>query len=330
MGSAEYTSLMIDELEIKLAGKQHFSAAVQRFCETGGTYDQRYVARFDLRAAHLPAMLHYGRKHTVDEFHKLSLMDVAQMPEEEILDCIEKVTGSGPRDILDLGLLRVDYAIDVPDIDVRWFRNHSFVARKKYSHEFGKNTAKGRSIQETLAFGYYGDRYTIYDKIAQIENENVQRQKRCQPLLGVPEGVLTRVERQTTPAKWRKGPHTLGELFSTAADLTPFSAIKLPKSYVEQLNIATMKPSLYHKVRAFEADVARDGLARAQSRLAQAEQAFRHNLQSDPGEHQPPVTAPATNSSQSTCDICLIWTPPSRFAIRPRILPDLKPAIRHG
>jgi hypothetical protein len=264
---------MIDKLTISLSHTLTFSPCVRRAVDEGPALSAKgYTARYDLRRVGIPAMFYYSCRHTQN--HLLSILDVAGMNPSTIFECIAMVVRDSDDTISKLPVKRVDYAIDIPSFPLDWFREHCYVARKKRLEEYYQRKPHGAIVRETLILGSYGNRYLIYDKIAQIMVENIQRKKRGQQLLSLSDGPLTRGERQTAVPGMLAGSDTLGELLSFAPYVQPFTEVHMPQSTRKPLDRSEMKPKVYALVRAFLADVERDGIAVTRAKWRQHDAHF--------------------------------------------------------
>jgi hypothetical protein len=169
--------------------------------------------------------------------HKLELIDVGKMSQNQIL---QEIGGIFELDPYSLGVMRVDYAVDVPDLPVQWFRESVRVEHKRhraavtsepYYHESGTVDI------QTLYFGRRPNTIRIYDKQAEYRHQyrTMVRYlgKDVEPPsfeseYGVsnPDSILTRVERQIVgrvPAEIG----TLRQVTDSGSGFRPFSKLKI-------------------------------------------------------------------------------------------------------
>ena len=141
--------------------------------------------------------------------------------------------------VASLGVMRVDFAVDVPDLPVHWFRETVQVNHKRFrSAVTGERfySEMGTGGIQTLYFGKRPNLIRIYDKQAEFRHQfrNILRNaapgfettfESISPTIP-PDSILTRVERQIgerVPA----GIASLQQLFETGFEYKPFENLKI-------------------------------------------------------------------------------------------------------
>lgn len=143
---------------------------------------------------------------------------------------IPKYFEISPEEVLDLRVVRVDFAVDIP-ASLDWFRTHAEVKFKQSSEQFPGWGSKTKRGTRTLYFGSHTDYYRVYDKTA-------ERIDTDEPFLypggyspggtrGAPPPTITRIERQCTTRSIPKEVGTLRALLSTAETFDPFTRLVL-------------------------------------------------------------------------------------------------------
>jgi hypothetical protein len=159
--------------------------------------------------------------------HKVELIDVAQMRRTQILQEIGQIFDINA---LSLPVMRVDFAVDVPDLPLQWFRETVRVEHKRFraavtGQPFYSEMGKG-SIQ-TLYFGKRPNLIRIYDKQAEYQDQyRTLIRKLGKDVASNRDSVLTRVERQMGG---RIPPEvaTLRQVIGSGFRFKPFSRLKI-------------------------------------------------------------------------------------------------------
>ena len=177
--------------------------------------------------AHSPVKVYWEKRF--NQRHKLQFVRVADLDAQAILTTIRDIFDIEP---LDLHLMRVDFAVDLP-IHLAWFAKHMTVDRKKRKDGYGTGTPSDRWEGTTLYYGKPPSVVLAYDKIAELRNRKRQ----------VSDNVMTRIEHRVYgKALSRLGLHTLGDLLELAPILDPFQAIRLPDQ--AKLRAPAARPTL--------------------------------------------------------------------------------------
>src|SRR5205823_3862416 len=176
LGKRMHVVLMIDKLDLRVPTmtplRPLFAELV--YARTHGkripraTSSTYYNHVFDLRQYRADAILRYGAKFGRDRANKLELLEVGNkhfnMLEERIASIFDVDPG-------DLGVMRIDLAVDVDGIPVSWFRHHSRVPYKQFSREVGKMTVEfSEAVKgeiQTLYFGRSPNCFRIYNRVAE-------------------------------------------------------------------------------------------------------------------------------------------------------------------
>jgi hypothetical protein len=169
--------------------------------------------------------------------HKMELIDVGKMSRSEIFHEVVRIFEVDPRT---LSVMRIDFAVDIPDIPLQWFRETVRVEHKRFRSAVTGDpfySEMGNGDIQTLYFGKRPNLIRIYDKRAQYEVEfrNAIRKldKDIEPpsfekIMGFskPVSKLTRVERQIggrIPAEVQ----TLGHVCAERFEYRPFERLKI-------------------------------------------------------------------------------------------------------
>jgi hypothetical protein len=161
---------------------------------------------------HIPA----GRRHYKLDFTSTRLLTV-----DDLISRISSVFALSREQALALKVTRIDFAVDVADIPVQWFKESCRVRHKSKSGTYDtmkSETAKGTT---TVSFGGRPDLYRIYNKIA-------EKRQRGEEILytgmftGGPVPVVTRIERQCNGRAVPKDLATLGALIDHGGKCDPF------------------------------------------------------------------------------------------------------------
>jgi hypothetical protein len=169
--------------------------------------------------------------------HKVELIDVAQMRRTQILQEIGQLFDINA---LSLPVMRVDFAVDVPDLPLQWFRDTVRVEHKRFRAAVTGQpfySEMGKGCIQTLYFGKRPNLIRIYDKQAEYQDQyrTLVRKlgKDVEPpsfesVFGLSnrDSVLTRVERQMGG---RIPPEvaTLRQVIESGFAFKPFSRLKI-------------------------------------------------------------------------------------------------------
>jgi hypothetical protein len=220
-------SKRFDELYRQLRGSQNDPFHAGKYYEFAG----------DLREHSLSCRLNLYCQMDKAGNHKIELIDVGLMDRATIIREVCEVFDVDP---LSLEVMRVDFAVDIPDLPLQWFREVVRVASKRWraaltSDQFYGEMGNG-DIQ-TLYFGKRPNLIRIYNKLAEYveAHKKLLRKlsKGCErPSLesifpgSAQHSILTRVERQIggrIPAQI----HTLRDVFENGCDFAPFANLKI-------------------------------------------------------------------------------------------------------
>jgi len=235
---------MIDKLDLRIPRRTPFTSEFERIYS-----ELRAMDRGPFRAAkyyeYAGDLREYGFHSRLSQYcvmdkvgnHKLELIDVGEMTKANILNEITQIFDIEPRQ---LEIMRIDFAVDVPDLSVQWFRETVRVAHKRWRAAVTGDafySEMGNGNIQTLYFGKRPNLTRIYDKQAEYRHayKTLVRNlgKGVEPptfesLYGsVANGrILTRVERQIggrVPAQIA----TLADVFDHGAEFKPFAGIKI-------------------------------------------------------------------------------------------------------
>jgi hypothetical protein len=190
-----------------------------------------YRETIDLRQIGLPALLFLSCRY--NKTHKLVLRQAAQLSMNEMAALSEQVFECEANC---LRIARVDFAVDVPGIPTKWFREHMRVARKRTFRERGPKEEMESSEDRgrTLYFGSGADLVRVYDKSAERKYRN-RHYNGIDPDLISRDwlhtsrdgGGLTRVERQLRSGRIPVELATLERLRKNAVSFNPFAPVTL-------------------------------------------------------------------------------------------------------
>jgi hypothetical protein len=263
----------IDKLEVRAPSRVAWTRELQsaaRFAARRNTklpYHQggQYEAMVDLRNLGLSSRLYLTSRATGS--HKLVLIGVGAMSYEEILNQLRAVFVT---DVLALRIARIDLAVDVFGYSVAWFRDHTYVAKKRSGGEIGKSSygAVATRVVETLYFGTRPNLFRIYDKWAQLEAEAARDRRRIQRFSAASDNAseppsydtcLTRVERQYGVGKIPMQLATVGALAKDALEINPFESLQFTTGTDISTVPAHFGASTYLKVLGLKALIASCG-----------------------------------------------------------------------
>jgi hypothetical protein len=203
-----------DKLDLRVLRHTSFTPSFKRLypelraLETGPFHPSKYYEYAgDLREYGINIRLNLYCQMDKAGNHKIELIDVGQMSRTQILHEIGQIFDIHA---LSLPVMRVDFAVDVPDLPLQWFRETVRVEHKRFraavtGQPFYSEMGKG-SIQ-TLYFGKRPNVIRIYDKQAEYQEQYRTLVRKLGKDVEPPsfesvfgtsnrESVLTRVERQ--------------------------------------------------------------------------------------------------------------------------------------
>jgi hypothetical protein len=235
---------VIDKLDLRVPRRIPFTPTFQRLygelqaLERGPFHPSKYYEYAgDLREYSFSVRLNLFCQMDKAGNHKLELIDVGKMLRSEIVREVERVFEVNA---LTLAVMRADWAVDLPDLPVQWFRETVQVQHKRFrsavtGEPFYSEMGKG-DIQ-TLYFGKRPNLIRIYDKQAEYREQYRTLVRRLgkdveppsfESVFGVsdPTSILTRVERQIgvrIPAEVG----TLGRIVKSGFEFKPFAKLKI-------------------------------------------------------------------------------------------------------
>jgi hypothetical protein len=235
---------MIDSLSLRIPRHVRFSSrfgALYRELR-GSENDPFHAGKYyefagDLREHSLSCRLNLFCQMDKVGNHKIELIDVGIMDRATIIREVCEVFDVDP---LSLEVMRVDFAVDIPDLPLQWFREVVRVAYKRWRAALTTDPfygEMGNGDIQTLYFGKRPNLIRIYNKLAEYveAHKKLLRKlsKDCErPSLesifpaAAQHSILTRVERQIggrIPAQI----HTLRDVFENSCDFTPFASLKI-------------------------------------------------------------------------------------------------------
>jgi hypothetical protein len=156
---------------------------------------------------------------------KIDFTDTRLLSAEDFLWRLAQLFQIRREDALLFRIARIDFAADVQDVPVEWFRKHSRVKRKRkpQSYEVCKTESSKGSVT-SVVFGKRPDLYRIYDRVAEKQERRVEILYSGM-YSGAPVPTVTRVERQCSGRAIPKDLSTLGGLFEHAAAADPFPGL---------------------------------------------------------------------------------------------------------
>jgi hypothetical protein len=205
---------VIDKLDLRIPRHAQFTPSFGRLypelraLEKGPFHPSKYYeVSGDLREYGQNVRLSlYCQMDTVGN-HKVELIDVGKMSRREILNEIGSIFEVNPPA---LEVMRVDFAVDVPELPLRWFRETVRVERKRFRAAVTGEpffSEMGNGDIQTLYFGKRPNLIRIYDKLAEYKHQyrmmirNLEKGAEPPSFESVygdssPDSHLTRVERQ--------------------------------------------------------------------------------------------------------------------------------------
>jgi hypothetical protein len=216
---------MIDKLDV-LASSRHdqisdqfLSALADRRTFTGRSSIRPFAERRDFGRLGLPFVVHNSMVPTLQSpgFLRNFRIELSGEGRENLLNTLQQLSLLLGTDVLDARVMRVDLAVDVPDMSLSWLREHVWIAYKRSSKAFALQPVK-KSVDtiEGLTFGRRPNLIRIYDKVRQLSLIKGN----------TPSGVLTRFERQYggrgLPVNFRY----VGRLIESVSDAKPFASVR--------------------------------------------------------------------------------------------------------
>ena len=199
--------------------------------------------------------------HRFRHDRKLQFLEVASLDPEAIVTTVAQVFDTDP---LDLGLLRVDFAVDLP-IPLQWFAENLKVARKRKKAGWGAGTSQSRWQGNSLYWGKHPSLFRVYDKAEQLRS-----MKRV-----LSTDTLTRIEHQAHGSTLKRmGLSTLRDLFQRAPELDPFAAVHLPRQAT--LSDTTTRIPLKTKLAAIGLQKKLETMSRAQLEMQYKGMGYRN------------------------------------------------------
>lgn len=269
--------MSVDKLDLRIPRNAHFTPEFQRLYRELRALDKgpfhaanHYEFVGDLCEYGFSQRLNlYCRRDKVGN-HKIELIGVGKMTRTQIFDEVSRVFDFYPRQAT---VMRVDFAVDIPDIPIQWFREAVRVKHKRFAAALtSKNfySEMGNGGIQTLNFGKRPGLIRIYDKTA----ENRQSystfikslEKDVEPPsfdsiygLGSGDRILTRVERQIG-TRIPKQIATLADIIDTGGEFMPFAPIKILDHPAQLPEVPDLPFETYCTLRFLRELAQRDGL----------------------------------------------------------------------
>jgi hypothetical protein len=259
--------LLIDKVELRagpeIPFRQEFEAIHQDI--RGRAKETPYFREvMDLRPIGIKAFLHTVGNFTANR--KLELVGTGAMSFRQMEVEAEKVF---EWTVGELELMRVDFAADLPGVEVEWFWMHAR-ARNKRSAEIIRGSGFG-STGDTVHFGHHPDCYRIYNKSAQLvakygPTRAEQELRQILDINRIPscpdrQLVLTRAERQLAGRSIPKQLATFEALTRNVTTFNPFDRLTLLPGGQPQPVRGDYKPRHYREGRGLRIAIEEDGLA---------------------------------------------------------------------
>jgi len=142
----------------------------------GARPSRNYATVIDLRPEY-PALLHCCNKFSPRQEHKLEFLEVGRQSFGDVLDELSQMFDADPlkKHKESFGTMRVDVAVDLPDVPVSFFRERTRVDFKRFGAQVGKHGEEwqmlGKRGVETIMSGKRPNCYRVYDKRAKWQDE---------------------------------------------------------------------------------------------------------------------------------------------------------------
>ena len=253
---------MIDKLEVRVPAASEYAPAFHALYAALWSDPRNnpfrpwkhYLAVGDLRAFGYEAILHAHCKHGEAGDHKLELVDTGLRSFQELMREVESIFQVYPST---LGIMRVDFAVDVIGLPVLFFQDSARAAYKRIVAEFENAEQFVRIGQRDLETIYLGKRpncYRIYNKIAEYKSQYAKLRRKLpgvslppfEELYGYPQNgaVVTRVERQYGGSRIPKEISTISNLRENFQTIQPFDPLEfllsgVPAPDPDQYDLAT-------------------------------------------------------------------------------------------
>jgi len=139
-----------------------------------------YEGVIDLRPEH-PALLHFQNRYSPGKEHKLEFLEVGRQSFDGVLDELSQMFDADPlrkeeEEEEAFGTMRVDVAVDLPDVPVSFFRERTRVQFKRFGAQFGTCGEEWQMLGmhgiETIMSGKRSNCYRVYDKRAKWQDDH--------------------------------------------------------------------------------------------------------------------------------------------------------------
>jgi hypothetical protein len=165
-----------DKLDLRVPRPIPFTPAFQRLyrelqaLEKGPFHPSKYYEYVgDLREYGFSVRLNLYCQMDKAGNHKIEMIDVGQMNRTRIIREVQEIFDV---DALSLPVMRVDFAVDVPDLPLQWFRETVRIEHKRFRAAVTGEpfySEMGKGVIQTLYFGKRPNVIRIYDKLAEIQ-----------------------------------------------------------------------------------------------------------------------------------------------------------------
>lgn len=235
---------MVDKLDLRVPRHARFTPTFQRLYSELRALDRgpfhpskHYEYAGDLREYGFSIRLNLYCRMDKANNHKLELIDVGTMSRTQIVREVQQVFEIDART---LSIMRIDFAVDVPQLPLQWFRETVRVQHKRFRSALTDQRFYGeigKAEIETLYFGKRPNVIRIYDKMAEYRAQYrllVRKLgKDVEPppfrsVFPVQNGntILTRVERQIG-GRIPEPVGTLEHVMRSGFEFIPFSNLKI-------------------------------------------------------------------------------------------------------
>lgn len=191
--------------------------------------DAYYKEKAPLRALDIDAVI--LRHCRFNASQKLCAIGVSSMTIQDVAALVSRVFDCDP---WELRLARIDFAIDLNNVDMHWIRAHARVRHKRWKDERGFDKPTNRVDQgRALYIGSGSDFFRFYDKSAELLSHTSSKAHESERSRSA--GLLTRIERQLRTGRIPPSISNLKKLEANAAAFNPFAPLSFaPGGKVER------------------------------------------------------------------------------------------------
>ncbi|ABF42962.1 hypothetical protein Acid345_3962 [Candidatus Koribacter versatilis Ellin345] len=245
-----------------------FEGAVRRSRHYSGTIDARQSLEID-------AIVHVHFRWNQESDHKVEILESGRKTISEIREIVSTLFEVDPDEC---GLMRIDFAADMPGLPIHHAQSSLRVKFKRSSDERGERDYEevGGKLLEYFRYGKSPNCIRVYDKERECQTRYPEFLKRAsrdaepptfEDCFGFKEhAILTRIERQVGGGRLPKELRIFADL-QNAAEFDPFASIEVVPNVFPIPDVKTYGESEMVKIIGIHSLVDRFGLQNARGML---------------------------------------------------------------